>query len=541
DTTALLQVFNAREVIRWATVSLTASNVPTATTTTGPSPTATSPMPTPTATATVPTPTPTTTATATPAAGANFALSFVSSDQVRGAAIPGLAASHTLEFWFRPSATGQTGVVAASDATGATGWALELDNNRVVWWVLRTNGQWVAVQHPTTLTANTWHHLAVTYDATAGTARVFVNGAPGSATTVGAITAGPDLVLGGFTGYGFIAGQIDELRLSNSVRYAAAFTPPNTAFTVDVNTLALFSFNEGSGQITTDRSGNSRTLTLGTTINADAADPLWVTSTAPTGGALLPTVTATTTTPTTTATPPAPTATATAPTATATATATPAAGANFALSFVSSDQVRGAAIPGLAASHTLEFWFRPSATGQTGVVAASDATGATGWALELDNNRVVWWVLRTNGQWVAVQHPTTLTANTWHHLAVTYDATAGTARVFVNGAPGSATTVGAITAGPDLVLGGFTGYGFIAGQIDELRLSNSVRYAAAFTPPNTAFTVDVNTLALFSFNEGSGQITTDRSGNSRTLTLGTTINADTADPLWVTSTAPTAP
>ncbi|OAN45777.1 hypothetical protein A6A03_14205, partial [Chloroflexus islandicus] len=586
DTSALVQVFNAREVMGYATITLAASTEPTATATIGPSPTPTAtatigPSPTPTATNTpVPTatPSPTATATNTPVAGSNFALSFVSNDRARGAAIPGLNASHTLEFWFRPSATGQTGVIAASDATGNTGWALELENNRVVWWVLRTNGQWVSAAHPTTLTANTWHHIAVTYDA-AGTARVFVNGAPSTAVTVGTITAGPDFVLGGVPGYGFIAGQIDELRVSNTIRYTAAFTPPSAAFATDANTVALFSFNEGSGQVTTDRSGNNRTLTLGTTPNADADDPLWVTSTAPTGGAPgatpapsptatntpsptatnTPSPTATATagpspTPTATATAgpsPTPTATATAgpsptptatntPSPTATATNTPVPISNFALSFVSNDSARGAAIPGLNASHTLEFWFRPSATGQTGVIAASDATGNTGWALELENNRVVWWVLRTNGQWVSAAHPTTLTANTWHHIAVTYDA-AGTARVFVNGAPSTAVTVGTITAGPDFVLGGVPGYGFIAGQIDELRVSNTIRYTAAFTPPSAAFATDANTVALFSFNEGSGQVTTDRSGNNRTLTLGTTPNADADDPLWVTSTAPAAP
>ncbi len=278
DITALVQVFNAREVIGYATIALPVSNTSTATATAGPSPTATA---TATPTATVP-PSPTPTATATAVPGSNFALSFVSSDSVRGPAVTGMNASHTLELWFRPGATGQTAVIAASDAAGNTGWSLELTNNRVVWWVLRTNGQWVSVSHPTTLAANTWHHLALTYDATTGTARLFVNGTPGTAGTVGAITAGPDLVLGGVPGYGFIVGQIDELRISTTIRYTAAFTPPTAAFAVDSATSALFSFNEGSGQTTTDRTGANLTLTLGTTATPDAADPLWVTSDAPT-------------------------------------------------------------------------------------------------------------------------------------------------------------------------------------------------------------------------------------------------------------------
>ncbi|MGQ9772803.1 LamG domain-containing protein, partial [Chloroflexus sp.] len=184
------------------------------------------------------------------------------------------------------SAVGLSGVgtvyAVTFDADNNTGWSLELTNNRVVWWVLRTNGQWVSVSHPTILAANTWHHLALTYDAATGTARLFVNGTPGTAGTVGAITAGPDLMLGGVPGYGFIVGQIDELRISTTIRYTAAFTPPTSAFTVDSATSALVSFNEGSGQTTADRTGANLTLTLGTMTIPDADDPLWVTSDAPT-------------------------------------------------------------------------------------------------------------------------------------------------------------------------------------------------------------------------------------------------------------------
>ena len=167
------------------------------------------------------------------------------------------------------SAVGLSGVDTVYTVTfngaGNTGWSLELTNNRVVWWVLSTNGQWVSVSHPTTLTANTCHHLALTYDAATGTACLFVDGTPGIASTVGAITVGPDFVLG----YSFIVGQIDELRISNTIRYTASFT-------VDSATAALVSFNEGSGQTTTDRTGAN--LTLDITSNPDAADPLWMAS-----------------------------------------------------------------------------------------------------------------------------------------------------------------------------------------------------------------------------------------------------------------------
>jgi hypothetical protein len=51
------------------------------------------------------------------------------------------------------------------------------------------------------------------------------------------------------------SGTIDELRLSKVARYSADFTPP-TRFEPDKDTLALYHFDEGQGDILTDSSGN---------------------------------------------------------------------------------------------------------------------------------------------------------------------------------------------------------------------------------------------------------------------------------------------
>jgi hypothetical protein len=85
-------------------------------------------------------------------------------------------------------------------------------------------------------------------------------------------------------------------------------------------------------------------------------------------------------------------------------------------------------------------------------------------------------------------------------------------------------------------MGGQAGEPFFNGRLDEVRLSNTVRYNAAFSPPAVGFTPDANTLALWKLNEGSGQTSADSSGNGYTLTLGTSANADSADPTWVVST-----
>jgi hypothetical protein len=245
-------------------------------------------------------------------------------------------------------------------------------------------------------------------------------------------------------------------------------------------------------------------------------------------------------TPTPSATPAPPTATPTAgPSATPTAltpTVTPVPPSNSALRFDGvNDEVRGGQIAGLGGAQTIELWVRPATNGQNSIIIVHGDDN-TGWSLELNGGRATWWVASTAG-WRAAQHPTALVANTWYHVAVTYDGS--TARVFVNGAPGSAATIGAITTGPFVRIGGLAGYGFFNGDLDDVRISNIVRYTGAFTPPSTTrLAADTNTRALYRFNEGVGQTTADAAGNGYNLTLGASGGADSADPLWVASTAP---
>ena len=65
---------------------------------------------------------------------------------------------------------------------------------------------------------------------------------------------------GGTSGVGFAPfdGTIDEVRFSKGAKYGAPFTPPPTDFTAESDTLALYHCEEGTGQILSDASGNSR-------------------------------------------------------------------------------------------------------------------------------------------------------------------------------------------------------------------------------------------------------------------------------------------
>lgn len=178
-----------------------------------------------------------------------------------------------------------------------------------------------------------WHHIAVTRRFSDGRMRIYVDGA------LDGQVDGPDgdisysdgrttdyeddpfLVLGAEkhdTGplYPSYSGWIDELHISRVLRYSSSFTAPGAPFSPDTNSLALYHFDEGSGDAVNDVSGYPGGPSNGVRMfGGSPAGPVWSTDTP-----FNPAPASATPTPTSTATPTA-TATSTS-TATATMTAT---------------------------------------------------------------------------------------------------------------------------------------------------------------------------------------------------------------------------
>lgn len=366
--------------------------------------------------------------------------------------------------------------------------------------------------------------------------------------------------------YPSFRGWIDELRLSSGVRYAEPFTPLTTPHVADASTVGLFHFDEGPAGACTGVLLDSATAS-GSPVHGSCfyggsgtSGPVYTTDTPLTGSTaptdLSPTATSpaatdtplpptatftplpptvTNTAPPPTATPPAATDTPLPPTATftplpPTATNTPAAGQNFALNFDGVDDVVLARQVNHGGVLTVEFWVRP-ATSSMEAVIVSQATDNDGWAFELNAGRPSFWV-NTNRGWQVVRHSTRLVGGVWYHVAATYNN--GPARVFVNGQAGTATTLqsGLVPAG-ELSLGGIPGYGRFAGRLDDIRISQSVRYSAQFTPPATLLPADASTVGQWSLNEGSGQSVADGSAAGVTGQLGLAPTQDAADPTWV--------
>ncbi len=122
------------------------------------------------------------------------------------------------------------------------------------------------------VTDSSWHHVALTRQGSTGSMRIFIDGQLDTEIIgpTGDISYhngrsseyanDPYLVLGAEKydlglAYPSYSGWIDELRVSNTIRYAAAFTPASEPFIPDGNTVAIYHFDEGLGVAANDTSG----------------------------------------------------------------------------------------------------------------------------------------------------------------------------------------------------------------------------------------------------------------------------------------------
>lgn len=143
------------------------------------------------------------------------------------------------------------------------------------------------VDATTALSTLAWNHVAVVFQSGTSTLTLYING---TASGSGTIALQPSTL--GSTNQNWLGqsqfhpsafsdpyfnGIIDEFRISNVARYTANFTPYPVQFTTDVNTVALYHFNETSGQTVTDVTGTYNGF-LGSTTAADGNDPTRITN-----------------------------------------------------------------------------------------------------------------------------------------------------------------------------------------------------------------------------------------------------------------------
>lgn len=195
-----------------------------------------------------------------------------------------------------------------------------------------------------------------------------------------------------------------------------------------------------------------------------------------------------------------------------------------------------ASVPSIAAALPVgdlcvEAWARvlTPPSGDAVLVSSTSAGTNSAFLLRCQNTgagagRLVFATETASGLVEAVASGTGCSDGAWHHFAGCRKVSGATVTntVFLDGvlratASGSVTRVGANTT---VIFGGVT-YASegLAGAIDEVRISNVVRYTANFTPVRR-HTPDASTLALWHLDEGAGTTFGDASGNGYSGTLG---------------------
>lgn len=150
---------------------------------------------------------------------------------------------------------------------------------------------------------NQWRHIAVQRSSSTGVLSLYIdgifntsangptgdisypdNGVPCSNCCNGGNCNGSDpfIVLGAEkhdagSAYPSYNGLLDELRISNIIRYASNFAPPTLPFITDVNTMALYHFDSGNGTIFIDDSNAAGGPSNGfLNVGGNPQGPLWV-------------------------------------------------------------------------------------------------------------------------------------------------------------------------------------------------------------------------------------------------------------------------
>jgi hypothetical protein len=141
-------------------------------------------------------------------------------------------------------------------------YGISLHNGRIRFGAGNGNGE-NTICGSTNVANGVWHHIAITRNSSGnGQMRIYVDGVqdasdmgPTGDMSYGDGQSGapddPFLVIGAEkhdidnNQYPSYNGYLDEVRLSNIVRYTSTFTPPSAPFATDGNTVALYHFNEG--------------------------------------------------------------------------------------------------------------------------------------------------------------------------------------------------------------------------------------------------------------------------------------------------------
>ena len=229
------------------------------------------------------------------------------------------AEDFTIEFWVKPQASNTEGSIGCGanynwifgniifdrdrfNQTRAFG--VSLGAGRVVFGVKNSADQNRTICGSTDLRDGSWHHVAVQRRRSDGFLSLYVDGSleasadgpdgdisypddgvPGNFCNGSCDFSDPFIVIGAEK-HDVAApyyGPLDELRLSNSIRYSSSFTPSQQAFVADGSTVGLYHFDEGSGDQINDSSTGGMSPGI-RRFGGNPAGPVWIADTPISGG-----------------------------------------------------------------------------------------------------------------------------------------------------------------------------------------------------------------------------------------------------------------
>jgi hypothetical protein len=188
---------------------------------------------------------------------------------------------------------------------------------------------------------------------------------------------------------------------------------------------------------------------------------------------------------------------------------------------------------------TIEGWFNwdsvhASVTGDligTATNAAYLGSSKSGWVLGYKNSSTdLMFAYQSNNSWdFEYSFDFTPSLGAWYHVAVSRDGS-NDIRMFVDGVQvgsteSDSTSLATTESGP-WIGGGYNSTArLLDGYMDEIRISNTARYTAAFTPQRTQFTADANTKLLI-HSDYTGGLGADSSGNYNNFTATNLVATD---------------
>ena len=371
--------------------------------------------------------------------------------------------SFTIEFWIRFNVINTLYVPIALRSSGSMfngEWWCEIEaaSNKMYWGFKNQAGTEHYVAFPfgsTAFATGQWYHIALVNNA--GTAQLYINGTTQGSTTAFSGSFGnstTDLWLGAGVGGYSLNGWMDEVRISNTARYTAAFTPPAGPFTNDSQTLLLMHMEGADASTTfTDDTLYQRTQKGIVAIGNAQVD-----------------------------------------------TAQSKFGGSSYLGDGSGDRLN---VIGevLQSQYTIEYWFRASSFSNGPTLVDLRSGGSANYSDYITSGGV-FTVFINNGDRIQTG---ALSTNTWYHIAVVRDSS-NDIKLYVNGTKtGNTYNFNGFGTGTNWYIG--DNYVFASsfnGHIDEVRISNTARYTTTFTPSTTPFQNDANTVLLMHMDGTDG-------------------------------------